>query len=73
MMKLYDIVALLQDLLELNLYRGQVGTIIEEYEPKVFEVEFITNTGKVYALETLSAEQLMLLHYAPLNQELVTV
>jgi hypothetical protein len=38
-MKLLDIVALLENLPELNLYRGQVGTIVEEYEPGVFEVE----------------------------------
>ncbi|MBF2057621.1 MAG: DUF4926 domain-containing protein [Cyanobacterium sp. T60_A2020_053] len=72
-MKLYDIVALLQDLPELNLYRGQVGTIIEEYEPDVFEVEFVTNAGKVYALETLFAEQIILLHHAPLTPDLMTV
>jgi len=70
--KLYDIVSLLQDLLKLNLYRGQVGTIIEEYEPNVFEIEFVTTTGKVYALESLSAEQLMLRHHASLTQDLVT-
>ena len=45
-MKLLDIVALLENLPELNLYRGQVGTIVEEYEPGVFEVEFSDNTGK---------------------------
>ena len=39
-MKLLDVVALLEDLPELGLYRGQVGTIVEEYEPNVFEVEF---------------------------------
>jgi hypothetical protein len=72
-MKLLDVVALLEDLPEINLYRGQVGTIIEEYEPNVFEVEFVTNTGKVYALETLSAEQLMLLHHAPLSQEKIPI
>ena len=52
-MKLLDIVALLKNLSELNLYRGQVGTIIEEYEPGVFEVEFSDNTGRAYAIETL--------------------
>ncbi len=39
-MKLLDIVALLEDLPELSLIHGQVGTIVEEYEPDVFEVEF---------------------------------
>ncbi len=71
-MKLFDIVALLENLPELNLYRGQVGTLVEQYEPSVFEVEFISTTGKVYALETLQESQLMLLHHAPLTKELVT-
>ena len=72
-MKFLDIVTLLKNLPELNLYRGQVGTIVEEYEPGVFEVEFSDNTGKAYAIETLTEQQLMVLHHAPLKQEKVTV
>ncbi len=72
-MKLLDIVALLENLPELNLYRGQVGTIIEEYEPRVFEVKFSDNTGKAYAIETLKETQLIVLHHAPLKQEQVTI
>lgn len=37
--KLLDVVALLSDLPDFGLCRGQVGTIVEEYEPGVFEVE----------------------------------
>ena len=36
-MKLLDTVALIEDLPELKIYRGQVGTIVEEYEPNVFK------------------------------------
>jgi hypothetical protein len=64
-MKLLDVVALLQDLPDLDLIRGQVGTIVELYEPDVFEVEFIDSTGHTYALETLSASVLMILHHQP--------
>ncbi|AUC62511.1 hypothetical protein AA637_15790 (plasmid) [Cyanobacterium sp. HL-69] len=60
-MKLLDVVALLEDLPEINLYRGQVGTIVEEYEPGIFEVEFSDRTGKAYALEMLTEKQLMVL------------
>ncbi|MGP1387885.1 MAG: DUF4926 domain-containing protein [Thainema sp.] len=67
-MKLLDVVALTNDLPDLNLHRGQVGTIVEVYEPTVFEVEFIDLNGKTYALETLKAEQLMQLYYAPMPQ-----
>ncbi len=71
-MKLLDIVALLEDLPQLGLYRGQVGTIVEEYEPGVFEVEFSDNTGRAYAIETLSANQLMLLHHQSLTDKTAT-
>ena len=62
LIKLLDVVALLEDLPELNLYRGQVGTIVEVYEPGVFEVEFSDLNGRAYAIETLTANQLMVLH-----------
>lgn len=71
-MKLLDVVALLKDLPQLNLYRGQVGTIVEEYEPGVFEVEFSDTTGRAYAMETLEENQLMVLHHEPVNTEKIT-
>jgi len=64
--KLYDVVALVSDQPELGLSRGQVGTVVEEYEPGVFEVEFSAQNGRAYALETLRAEQLMILHHQPM-------
>ena len=74
-MKLLDVVALVQDLPELGLYRGNLGTIVEEYEPNVFEVEFSDNTGRAYAIETLSADKLMILHHHSLenNQQVAHV
>jgi hypothetical protein len=63
LIKLLDVVALLEDLPELNLYRGQVGTIVEVYEPGVFEVEFSDLNGRAYAIETLTANQLMVLYH----------
>ncbi len=67
-MKLLDTVALLEDMPALKLYRGQVGTIVEEYEPGVFEVEFSDFKGRTYALETLQASQFMLLQYERLDE-----
>lgn len=67
-MKLLDVVALIENLPELELYRGQVGTIVEVYEPDIFEVEFSDTQGRTYALETLKNEQLMLLHHHPIAQ-----
>lgn len=56
-MKLLDVVALLEDCPEQGIFRGQVGTIVEVYEPGVFEVEFSDTQGRMYALETLRADQ----------------
>lgn len=67
-MKLLDVVALIKDLPEQSLYKGQVGTIVEVYEPEVFEVEFVDLKGKTYAVETLNSNQLMQLYYQPLPQ-----
>lgn len=67
-MKLLDVVALTEDLTELGLHRGQVGTIVEEYEPGVFEVEFSNLTGQAYAIETLNASQLMILYYQLISE-----
>ncbi|MEB3343764.1 DUF4926 domain-containing protein [Okeania sp.] len=43
--KLLDIVALLEDLPQLGLYRGQVGTIVEVHESTVFDVKFSYTSG----------------------------
>lgn len=67
-MKLLDTVALVEDIPALKLYRGQVGTIVEEYEPGVFEVEFSDQEGRTYALETLEVSQLIRLQYQCLSE-----
>ncbi|MEH2349729.1 MAG: DUF4926 domain-containing protein [Nostoc sp.] len=72
-MKLLDVVALTENLPELGLHRGQVGTIVEEYESGVFEVEFSDLTGKAYAIETLNASQLMTLYHQPIGGKTLLV
>ncbi|BCL40205.1 DUF4926 domain-containing protein [Nostoc sp. MS1] len=67
-MKLLDVVALTEDLPELELYRGQVGVIVDEYEGEVFEVEFSDLTGQTYAVEALNASQLMVLYHQPIGE-----
>ena len=69
-MKLLDVVALTEDIYEMKLYCGQVGTIVEEYEPDIFEVEFSDMKGRTYALQTLKARQLMLLHHENVEESL---
>lgn len=52
----------------ITLYTGQVGTIVIDYDGKVFEVEFCNNDGTTYAMETIPANQLMLLHHELVKQ-----
>ena len=65
--KLLDVVALTEDLPAEGLVRGQVGTIVEEYTPEAFEVEFSDNDGRTYALASLSNRQFMVLHHEPVG------
>lgn len=62
-MKIFDVVALTQDLPEHSLVRGQVGTIVEDLAPGVFEVEFSDTDGVPYATLGVREEQLMLLSH----------
>lgn len=60
--KLFDSVALLEDLPEENLWRGQIGAVVEIYnDGEAFEVEFVDTDGRTYGLLALRAEQVMLL------------
>lgn len=62
-MKLFDVVALTEDIVEDGLSRGQVGTIVEILAPGVFEVEFADLEGKTYASLAISEHKLMLLRH----------
>jgi hypothetical protein len=61
-------VAMLEDLPEEGLVRGQVGTVVESWAPGLFEVEFCDDNGKTYAMVALKADQLLQLHHEPVNQ-----
>ena len=67
--QLLDVVALTNDHPDLGLFRGQVGTVVEVYEPGIFEVEFSDTQGQTYAMETLDSNQLMLLHHQPILEK----
>ena len=47
----------------ITLYKGQVGTVVMEFDCTAFEVEFSSDDGSTYAMETIPANQLMLLHH----------
>jgi len=62
-----DVVALTEDLPERSLQRGQVGTVVEVLQPGVLEVEFSDDEGRAYAFVALRADQLLMLHYEPVE------
>jgi hypothetical protein len=62
-MNLYDVVALLDDLPQHGLKRGQVGTVVEVWENNVYEIEFADTHGIPYAMVALTSEQLMTLYW----------
>lgn len=63
--ELLDVVALLVDLPEFGLRRGEVGTLVEHLAPGVWLVEFSDNSGEEYAMVELHSNQLMKLFYEP--------
>jgi hypothetical protein len=65
--KLLDVVALTEDLPERGLIRGQVGTVVVLLAPEVYEVEFSDDNGRTYASLALRSNQVMVLHYRPLQ------
>jgi hypothetical protein len=71
--KLLDVVALIVDLPECNLWRGQVGTVVEVLaNGAAFEVEFSDacgglrlRNGRTYESLGLRSDQFMVLHFEP--------
>lgn len=52
--KVLDTVVLATDLPEYGLRQGDLGAVVQIYEPDGLEVEFVTASGKTEALVTLN-------------------
>ncbi len=64
--RLFDVVALTHDLPEHNLWRGQVGTVVEILSnDDAYEVEFSDRDGRTYQSLGFRAPQLMAVHDTP--------
>jgi hypothetical protein len=50
-----DTIVLERDLPDRGLRRGDLGAVVEVYEPDGLEVEFVTASGRTAALVTLNA------------------
>ena len=53
--RVLDTVVLARDLQEHGLREGDLGAVVEVYEPDGLEVEFVTASGRTAALLTLRA------------------
>ena len=74
MIKLLEVVALTSDLPEYNLWRGQVGTVVEILANGVaYEVEFSDREGRTYESVVLRPDQIMQLHFTPVNGHVANV
>ena len=62
--QLLDVVALLRDLPDESLVRGQVGTVVELLDG-AYEVEFSDDEGKTYAMLAVRPDNLLVLHHRP--------
>ncbi len=67
---LLDVVALTADLPQENLWRGQVGTVVEILgEGTAFEVEFSDRDGRTYESLGLRSDQIMVLYFEPASPD----
>ena len=74
MINLLDVVALTENLPEDNLWRGQVGTVVDILaDGAAYEVEFSDRDGRTYESLGLRPNQIMALQFEPANGHAVRV
>lgn len=71
--QLLDVVALTMDIPKYNLFRGEIGAVVECYPNDGYEVEFISLDGYTYALVALRGNQLIPLRQKPQRTAKTTV
>ena len=61
--KILDVIALIEDIPEHGLRRGEVGTVVERWKDGAYEVEFSDDAGEADAFAALRSDQLMKLFF----------
>ena len=64
-MSLLDVVALLTDLPDRGLARGQVGTVVEQLDGGTLLVEFSDDHGRANAVAPFREVDVLVLRYVP--------
>jgi hypothetical protein len=65
--RLLDVIALANDRADLGLVKGQVGTLVEQLQDNVFDVEFSDDQGRTYTTAALRTDELIRLHHRPVK------
>jgi hypothetical protein len=55
--ELLDVIELLTDIPEFSLRKGEQGTIIEDYQDGIFEVEFTNKKGETTAMCSIAQDK----------------
>ncbi len=71
--QLLDVVALTMDVPKHNLFRGEIGAVVECYPNDGYEVEFVSLDGYTYALVALHGDQLISLRQKSQRTAKITV
>jgi hypothetical protein len=71
--QLLDVVALTMDMPKYNLFRGEIGAVVECYPNDGYEVEFVALDGYTYALVALRGNQIIPLRQKPQRTAKITV
>ena len=61
--KILDPVAVIEDIPDHGIRRGEVGTVVDEWKDGAYEVEFADETGQAYLFVAITADKLMPLYY----------
>ncbi|MFN8486273.1 MAG: DUF4926 domain-containing protein [Caldilineaceae bacterium] len=71
--QLLDVIALTVDIPKYNLFRGEIGAVVECYPNDGYEVEFVALDGYTYALVALRGNQIIPLRQKPQHTAKTTV
>ena len=69
--KLLDVVVLTKDIPEHNLWRGEIGAVVECYPNDAYEVEFVAQDGYTYALVILRGNQMVALKQKRIHSDMM--
>ncbi|NCO76691.1 MAG: DUF4926 domain-containing protein [Cyanobacteria bacterium] len=71
--ELLDVIELLVDIPNFSLRKGEQGTIIEDYEDDIFEVEFANKKGEATAICSIHQDKFIVVWSSKTEQWLNTV